>query len=278
MPFVRTRLFDWKKSLSIHGLHFGPNFTPYRFAISACERHNIKLINEITWIKRNPTPRQFTRRLVSSTEPFFHFAKTNQYYYNRKKFMYQEINGTQSKPSNRLGQSYKKLISESNLLTEDQKRLAQRELEEVILEVREKKIQGFRMKIKGVHAEAFGGQEGSRKAQMDRKGFTIIKLGGQKMKKDIIESNVETLPGNKHTAVFPLKIIRELIRLLSPSKGIILDPYIGSGTTAVAAIKEDRDYIGIEIDGDYCEDARNRISGLKKLHNERKPIQFTNDL
>ncbi len=40
---------------------------PYRFALAATSTELVKLVNEITWVKKNPTPRQFKRRLVSST-------------------------------------------------------------------------------------------------------------------------------------------------------------------------------------------------------------------
>ena len=65
---------------------------PFRFATMACDKFKLKLINEITWVKRNPTPRQFDRRLVSSTEPFFHFAISDNYYYDRKSFCAQSKN------------------------------------------------------------------------------------------------------------------------------------------------------------------------------------------
>ena len=38
-------------------------------------------------MKQNPTPRQFRRRLVSSTEPFFHFVKTDEYHYDMDAFL-----------------------------------------------------------------------------------------------------------------------------------------------------------------------------------------------
>ena len=60
---------------------------PYRFALAAMDTGLVRLVNEITWVKRNPTPRQFSRRLVSSTEPFFHFAKSDRYFYNPKAFL-----------------------------------------------------------------------------------------------------------------------------------------------------------------------------------------------
>lgn len=237
---------------------------PFRFAMMASDMYPVKLVNEITWVKRNPTPRQFTRRLVSSTEPFFHFAVGDNYYYDRDSFCEEGQETINSAPSPRLGMKYRHLIEESKVLSNNQKQLAHRELNEVIDDVRKNRIHSFRMKIKGIHAEAFGGQDGGRKGQMEKKGFTIIRIKGGKIKRDVIESKVESLPGNIHTAIFPLSIIRELIRLLSPEGGLVVDPYIGSGTTAVAAILESRRYFGIDIDPDYCVSAKNRVLAVKK--------------
>lgn len=231
---------------------------PYRFAIKATSQHPVRLVNDITWVKKNPTPRQFNRRLVSSTEPFFHFSKGANYYYDRDGFFAQKRKAKQHEPSSRLGEKYRKLIEDSDLL-EQSKKKANKALDEVIKEVRKGEIQGFRMKIKGIHAEAFGGQEGGRKSQMERNGFTVIRIHGKGMKKDVMNSTVESIPGNKHTAIFPASIIRELVKLLCPKGGVVLDPYLGSGTTAVAAVKEYRHYIGIDIDPVYCGLAKERI-------------------
>ncbi len=232
---------------------------PYRFAIKATNDHSVKLVNEITWVKRNPTPRQFGRRLVSSTEPFFHFVKGTKYYYNPDKFFNEVDERKRHKPSNRLGERYRTLIENSDLSSE-LKRKAHKSLDEVTEEVKESKIEGFRMKIRGIHAEAFGGQEGGRKSQIEKNGYTIIKIHGKKMKKDVIISSVESIPGNKHSAIFPLSIIKEIIKLLSPKNGIVLDPYSGSGTTAIAAMEEDCHYLGIDIDSTYCELSRKRLA------------------
>ena len=236
---------------------------PYRFAISATRRHPIRLINDITWVKRNPTPRQFTRRLVSGTEPFFHFAKGPDYYYDLENFLKCEDKNKRPAPTGRMGEKYRSLIAQSNL-SDAQKRRANESLDDAIREVTRGEIQGFRMKIKGIHAEAFGGQEGGRKLQMDNNGFTVIRIHGKKMKKDVIDSPVESIPGMRHTAIFPLSIIRELVKLLSPKEGVILDPYIGSGTTAIAALEEGRHYIGVDIDSHYCGLVLERIERCKK--------------
>lgn len=63
--------------------------------------------------------------------------------------------------------------------------------------------------------------------------------------------------GNKHPAPFPLMMIDRIIS--STNAKVVLDPFMGSGTTAIAAINNDRDYIGIDISPEYCEMADKRI-------------------
>lgn len=62
---------------------------------------------------------------------------------------------------------------------------------------------------------------------------------------------------NPHPAPFPVQLIERIIA--STTAKIVLDPFMGSGTTAVAAKKLGRQYIGIELATDYCEMARKRL-------------------
>ena len=62
---------------------------------------------------------------------------------------------------------------------------------------------------------------------------------------------------NIHPAPFPVKLID---RIISSTKAkIVLDPFIGSGTTAISAINFKRNFIGIDISSEYCKMARERI-------------------
>ena len=234
---------------------------PYRFAIAATETGLVRLVNEITWIKRNPTPRQFKRRLVSSTEPFFHFAKSDDYFYNPDAFLAEACAQKQSskKVGVKVGQRYFELIAQS-ALSQTEKTVARRELTEVIQEVKRGQIHSFRMKIRGIHAEPFGGQEGGRALQLKNKGFTIIQMHGNKLKRDVIETSVATVKGNKHPAIYPVEVVEEFLHLLTPSDALVLDPFIGSGSTAVACKKLGRQYIGYDINPEYCEYARQWVS------------------
>ena len=68
---------------------------------------------------------------------------------------------------------------------------------------------------------------------------------------------------NTHPTVKPVKLMEYLITLITPPNGIVLDPFLGSGTTALAALNLGRFFIGIEFNEEYCEIARRRIEQHK---------------
>ena len=74
---------------------------------------------------------------------------------------------------------------------------------------------------------------------------------------------------NIHPAPFPVSLIERIIS--STFAQLILDPFSGSGTTAVVAKLLDRNYIGIEISPEYCELSKQRLnenSEYSKIHQE----------
>ena len=68
-----------------------------------------------------------------------------------------------------------------------------------------------------------------------------------------------------HPAPFPVELAERFINLYSYEKDLILDPFIGSGTTAIAAQKLNRHYVGYEINDEYCKLAETRIKESNKL-------------
>jgi site-specific DNA-methyltransferase (adenine-specific) len=64
---------------------------------------------------------------------------------------------------------------------------------------------------------------------------------------------------NFHPTVKPVDLMRYLCRLVTPPGGIVLDPFMGSGTTGVAAKLERFEFIGIEREEEYVEIARLRV-------------------
>jgi len=67
-----------------------------------------------------------------------------------------------------------------------------------------------------------------------------------------------------HPTQKPLKIVERIIKASCPKRGVVLDPFMGSGTTATACVKLDRNYIGFEMNPQYCKIAEERVERMKK--------------
>lgn len=65
---------------------------------------------------------------------------------------------------------------------------------------------------------------------------------------------------NHHPTVKPVDLMRWLVRLVAPPNGVVLDPFMGSGTTGIAAVLESKRFIGIEKEQEYCTIAEKRIA------------------
>jgi site-specific DNA-methyltransferase (adenine-specific) len=70
---------------------------------------------------------------------------------------------------------------------------------------------------------------------------------------------VYTSGKNHHPTVKPIDLMAYLCRLITPPSGTILDPFMGSGSTGVAALREGFKFIGIELNPEYAKIAQNRI-------------------
>jgi site-specific DNA-methyltransferase (adenine-specific) len=79
---------------------------------------------------------------------------------------------------------------------------------------------------------------------------------------EVSTSGVNRDPINTHPAQFPEQLARWLIELLCPPQGIVFDPFIGSGTTAVAALRTGRPYAGADLCEDYVRIANHRLNQI----------------
>ena len=77
-------------------------------------------------------------------------------------------------------------------------------------------------------------------------------------KRDIWTINTTSFRGN-HYAAFPPKLAEICMIAGCPKGGIVLDPFVGSGTVGMVALMKGRKYVGIELNEDYCKLARQRI-------------------
>jgi DNA modification methylase len=71
--------------------------------------------------------------------------------------------------------------------------------------------------------------------------------------------------GNTHPTVKPTALRSYLCRLITPAGGVVLDPYMGSGSTGKAAVREGFSFVGCELDPDYYEIAKARVTNEGKV-------------
>ena len=73
---------------------------------------------------------------------------------------------------------------------------------------------------------------------------------------------------NHHPTVKPIALMRHLVRLVTPSGGLVADPFVGSGSTGVAAMLEGVRFVGAELQADYHAMASARIAGAARVADE----------
>jgi len=78
--------------------------------------------------------------------------------------------------------------------------------------------------------------------------------------------NMSGASTKNHPAPFPLELAYRLVRMFSFWGDTVLDPFCGTGTTMVAAMKSDRNSVGIDIDPSYCRMA------ARRLQQENQPL------
>jgi site-specific DNA-methyltransferase (adenine-specific) len=114
---------------------------------------------------------------------------------------------------------------------------------------------------KASRAERNAGLEGMEereiKGAVGMKTVTAAKWGDPD--EPVYERN--TKAKNHHPTVKPIELMRYLVRLTkTPTGGVVLDPFMGSGTTGIACVLEGREFIGIEREPEYVEIAEKRIA------------------
>lgn len=93
-----------------------------------------------------------------------------------------------------------------------------------------------------------------------RAGIGDERPSGSSRERRAPEKNPNNPRANTHPTVKPTKLMRYLVRLVTPPGGLVLDPFMGSGSTGKAAVLEGFEFVGIDMTAEYVEIARARIN------------------
>jgi modification methylase len=98
----------------------------------------------------------------------------------------------------------------------------------------------------------------------DDKVNTISKEQFMEWTKSVWTMNPESAKKVGHPAPFPVELPYRLIQLYTYQGDVVLDPFMGSGSTAIAALQSGRNYVGYEIEAKYLHLAEERIDPIKR--------------
>ncbi len=243
---------------------------PWRVALALQDTGWI-LRNDVIWEKLKGT-QPVTDRLRNNHEHIFHFVKNQRYYYNmddiriKPRLMPISTGENATSATGVSGKKYRSQIASSDILTEKEKKNALIALEETLQQIRDGHVVDFRMTIRGnqrtLHGN--GNKTSGRARELEQKGFFIMKSYAKGFApSDVWRLVPEDGVKNRHTnhyAVFPQDLLRIPILATCPPDGIILDPFVGTGSTIFASLHHNRYAIGIDISEDYIKSIENQLN------------------
>ena len=217
--------YDKKKLLQV----------PSRFEIAMCDR-GWHLRNEIIWSKPNPQPISSKDRFWGNHEKFFWFVKdVKKYYFNRDAILVPQAEI-----------SIRRMFSKNNMSKRKDFNATTKEGFAISSNSQDKHYARMREEM-GIDKE-FNYEE-------------LIKSGKCPTRPEFDTWNVPSVTyKGAHFAVYPPELIEKPILSCCPEQGIVIDPFMGSGTTGEVAKLNNRRYIGLELNPEYAILANERIS------------------
>ena len=217
-----TEWYEATGKLSLVGYEKSLILQNWRLAISMIDQQGWKLRNAIIWHKINSMPTSVLDRLGNKYEPVFFFSKSNKYYFDLDAIRVPYIS---DEPRN-FG----------------------------VVRAREK---GYNTKQGTKRREEEEAKRFDRRRPPSNQDQYTRNTKG-KNPGDVWPLTLQPHK-ERHIAMFPEKLITPMILAGCPKNGLVLDPFSGAGTTGVVCKKTGRNFIGIELNPNYCKMAQERI-------------------
>lgn len=213
------------------------------------------LRQDIIWHKPNPMPESVTDRCTKSHEYIFLLSKSSKYYYNHSAIMQDvaisSVSRLQQDIENQTGSNRVPGKSNGNMKASWNGSSFDKGKTGEMMETRGGRKSGNKER-----------KNGSERGCPENSGSNVcgsVPWEGMKANKRSVWT-VTTKPFSEaHFATFPQDLIIDCIKAGCPDGGIVLDPFMGAGTTALVARKLNRNYIGFELNPEYLKISENRL-------------------
>jgi DNA modification methylase len=272
---IGRELYRVTRSTGSYWLNLGDKYErkewlgiPWRVAF-AMREIGWKIRSEVIWHKPEHVPNAAKDRLTPAHEQLFHFVKSKDAYYDKDAIRNPSSppilgkNGVVKTPRAVSGVRYRRQILASVALTREEKRAALHALDSAVQKATSGVLPGFRMLIRGTQRTTHrnASAPSGRAKVLATRGFEILSHHPRgSVPTDVWTIQVEdSISPENHYAVFPEALVELPIRATCPRGGTVLDPFVGSGTTALVALRLGRKAIGIDASADCLELTKKRI-------------------
>jgi DNA modification methylase len=247
---------------------------PQRVAIRLTDEVGFILRNHVIWNKLKGAPDNAKDKLRTLWEPVFFFTKAaNGYYYDidavrKNPRMAKSVkHGAVISATGVSGVRYRRKIELSTELTNEEKTQASKALDDMLHLVEIGEVPDFRMVIRGATRTTHGDSSklSGRAKELADKGFYFLKYSNKGAKiSDVWDIIPEDTQGRRyHYAPYPEDLVKNPIALSCPPDGIVLDPFVGTGTTCKVAYEMGRKSVGIDLALEYLEIAAERCARVQ---------------
>jgi site-specific DNA-methyltransferase (adenine-specific) len=244
---------------------------PWRVALAMTDKQGWILRNSVIWNKVKGAPDNAKDKLRNVYEPFFHFVKADRYFYDvdairSRPGQSKVVNGSVVSATGVSGIRYRRQLELSTALSDSERANALEALNKILEEVRSGKLSDFRMIIRGqqrtTHSDS--AKVSGRACELTERGFYFLRYHPNGSKpSDVWDILPEDTQKRKlHFAPYPEDLCKIPILATCPQTGVVLDPFMGTGTTGLIAFQLQRKSIGIDISGEYVTIARERCGLL----------------
>lgn len=209
------------------------------------------LRQDIIWAKNNPMPESVTDRCTKSHEYIFLLSKSQKYYFDHEAIQEPAVSSDDLKRRIKNGVEEWKTDKAKDTYAVSGTGRSRTEL------YSKKKMPKFGGNKYGenddTHFSTYSGNEWRPQTQGEGEEEVYVRN-----KRDVWQVNVKPCK-EAHFATYPPDLVRPCILAGCPEGGVVLDPFMGSGTTALVAKGIGRDYIGIELNPEYKAIAERRL-------------------
>ncbi len=195
------------------------------------------LRQEIIWSKPNPMPESVTDRCTNSHEKIFLFSKKPRYYFDAEAIKEDSVYAEDSPARSFSGDSSKPLVPGQGHINGRR---------------------NYRPTTQERYAKGEPTRDGLAGAAACGSGGYGLDPNGKRNKRSVWDVATKPYKG-AHFAVFPEELITPCILAGCPRDGFVLDPFMGSGTTAMVATQNGRGFYGCELNSEYVPLQKNRL-------------------